>query len=224
MAAPWGPIRSSAAWWYWFKSRISREPGKDIQEVQEEIHLIAKRINENLAPHNYDPIILLDDGPLPTYEKSLKQQWAVPQSGVVWSSDSDTEPEEESEQDEEEESHTPSPAGGGRSQTDELKPDLDHSLDELNGLSRRSSLRPSSDLLPPSAALLAMTQSDETEERRILPPLSLVLKDRVKRRRIGISITNTKCLFENIYGFEDNERTKLKFLGMTSWHGPTGSG
>ncbi|KAG0470444.1 hypothetical protein HPP92_017144 [Vanilla planifolia] len=74
MAAPWGPIRSSAAWWYWFKSRISREPGKDIQEVQEEIHLIAKRINENLAPHNYDPIILLDDGPLPTYEKVAYMQ------------------------------------------------------------------------------------------------------------------------------------------------------
>ncbi|KAG0472020.1 hypothetical protein HPP92_016566 [Vanilla planifolia] len=47
----------------------ARSQGKDIQEVQEEIHLIAKRINEKFGSHNYDPIILLDDGPLPTYEK-----------------------------------------------------------------------------------------------------------------------------------------------------------
>ncbi|XP_020587956.1 alpha,alpha-trehalose-phosphate synthase [UDP-forming] 5-like [Phalaenopsis equestris] len=46
-----------------------RSQGKDIQEMQEEAHSIAKRINEKFGSPDYSPIVLLDGGSLQTYEK-----------------------------------------------------------------------------------------------------------------------------------------------------------
>lgn len=47
----------------------ARSQGKDIQEVQEETNSLARRINEKYGSPGYNPIILLDGGPLPTFEK-----------------------------------------------------------------------------------------------------------------------------------------------------------
>ncbi|KAG0479903.1 hypothetical protein HPP92_010525 [Vanilla planifolia] len=47
----------------------ARSQGKDIQEVQEEIHLIMKRINEKFGSTGYEPVQFFGGRPLPTYEK-----------------------------------------------------------------------------------------------------------------------------------------------------------
>ncbi|PKA65450.1 Alpha,alpha-trehalose-phosphate synthase [UDP-forming] 6 [Apostasia shenzhenica] len=47
----------------------ARSQGRDIQEVREETHLIARRINQKYGSPGYDPIVMLDGGPLPTNEK-----------------------------------------------------------------------------------------------------------------------------------------------------------
>ncbi|KAI0511248.1 hypothetical protein KFK09_011873 [Dendrobium nobile] len=47
----------------------ARSQGKDIQEVQEETNSLAKRINEKFGSPGYNPIVLLDGGPLTTVEK-----------------------------------------------------------------------------------------------------------------------------------------------------------
>ncbi|PKA49182.1 Alpha,alpha-trehalose-phosphate synthase [UDP-forming] 6 [Apostasia shenzhenica] len=47
----------------------ARSQGKDIQEVQEEVHSIARRINQKYNSPGYDPVILLDGVPLSTHDK-----------------------------------------------------------------------------------------------------------------------------------------------------------
>ncbi|MQL90071.1 hypothetical protein Taro_022635 [Colocasia esculenta] len=46
----------------------ARSKGKDVQEVHDEMHMVASKINSQFGMPGYDPIILIDR-PVPTYEK-----------------------------------------------------------------------------------------------------------------------------------------------------------
>ncbi|KAG0466954.1 hypothetical protein HPP92_018534 [Vanilla planifolia] len=46
-----------------------RSQGKDVQEVREETQSLARRINNKFGFTGYDPIVLLDAVPLPTFQK-----------------------------------------------------------------------------------------------------------------------------------------------------------
>lgn len=46
----------------------ARSPGRDVQEVENEMNMIANRINEKYGYPGYRPIVIVD-GPVPTHEK-----------------------------------------------------------------------------------------------------------------------------------------------------------